>query len=263
MRACAARSGRSRVSCSAAAALATRPHGLLVVPPLDGHGGLDAVGGARRLRSRPPPALGERDRVVGVAQRPHDLAPEGARRAEMGQGGERGPVAVAFEGARMGTLEVRGRGVEVACPELDDPELAEDEGPHAARPRRRSRGRHRARAARARCAARRPDRRAGALRRGPIAALLAANWTRRSAATSASPSLGAVQIGLRARHGRRERAARRRRRARAPARPRRAPRHRLEDRPQGAHLAVDHHVEPACPGQVGGEVPGAPGGCMA
>jgi hypothetical protein len=33
--------------------------------------------------------------------------------------------------------------------------------------------------------------------------------------------------------------------------------HRLEDGPQRAHLAVDHHVEPACRGEFGREVPGA------
>ena len=44
---------------------------------------------------------------------------------------------------------------------------------------------------------------------------------------------------------------------------RRAARHRLEDRPQGAHLAVDHHREPARGGQLRREVPGASGGGVA
>ena len=162
----------------------------------------------------------------------------------------------------MGTLEVRGRGVEVACPELDDAELAEDEGPHAG-----DQG-----------VAREDgiaiEQRAGGVQRGDRIAAQApfVEDDRRPAGGELDAAvgrderlalLGEVKIGL----GAGMVAASEQRPAEGERELRRGldefRRHRLEDRPQGAHLAVDHHVEPACPGQVGGEVPGAPGGCMA
>ena len=67
-----------------------------------------------------------------MAQRAQELAAERARHGEVRRGGEGGPVVAAVEGVGVGPLEMRGRGVEVAGPELDDAELSEDEGAHAA-----------------------------------------------------------------------------------------------------------------------------------
>ena len=106
--------------------------GLLALAALDGDGRLHAVGGTRRLGPPPAAAHREPDGLVGVAQRAQELAAERARHREVGGGGEGGPVVARVEGVGVGPLEVRGRRVEVAGPELDDAELSEDEGPHAA-----------------------------------------------------------------------------------------------------------------------------------
>ena len=97
----------------------------------------------------------------------------------------------------------------------------------------------------------------------PIAALLAANGARRSGRDERLAFLGAAQVGLRARviAAREQRAAERERElGRGLDEP---ARHRLEDGPQRAHLAVDHHVEPARRGEVGREIPGAARGRVA
>ena len=75
--------------------------------------------------------------------------------------------------------------------------------------------------------------------------------------------LGAAQVGLRPgviaarEQGTPERERELGRRVHAVAR------HRLEDGPQRAHLAVDHHLEPARGGELGGEIPGVARGGVA
>src|SRR6185437_17167901 len=72
------------------------------------------------------------DGLVGVAKRAQELTAEGAGHREVGRGRERRPVVARVERIRVGPIEMRERGVEIAGPELDDAELAQDEGPHAA-----------------------------------------------------------------------------------------------------------------------------------
>ena len=198
LRACTARSGRSRVSCSASDARATRRLGLVALAALDGDGRLHAVGGTRRLRPSPAAAHGEPDGLVGVAQRAQDLAAERARHREVRGGGEGGPVVARVDGVGVGPLEMRGRGVEVAGPELDDAELSEDEGAHAAAQVAaledgglRSSSSRAARSAALGSPRRRPSYR-------PIAARLAAKGARRLRRHERLALLGAAQVGLRA-----------------------------------------------------------------
>ena len=236
--------------------------GLLALAPLDGDGRLHAVGGTRRLRPSPPAAHRELDGLVGVAQRALELAAERARHREVGRGGEGGPVVAPVEGVGVGPLEMRGRRVEVAGPELDDAELSEDEGPHAA----------------AQVAALEDGGLVAQLAGGPerglrIAAQAALVQAHRgSAGGERGPALrryeslaflGAAQVGL----GAGVVAAREQRTAEGEGELGRGldepARHRLEDGAQRAHLAVDHHGEPARRGEVGREIPGAARGRMA
>ena len=158
---------------------------------------------------------------------------------------------------------MRGRRVEVAGPELDDAELAEDEGPHAAAQLAavedgglRSRSSRAAQSAAFGSPRRRPSYK-------PIAALLAANGRPALRRYERLAFLGAAQVGLRAGvvAAREQRTAERERELGRGLDE--LARHRLEDGPQRAHLAVDHHVEPARRGEVGREIPGAARGRVA
>ena len=148
-----------------------------------------------RSRRRPPapivPSRGaRRASTASSAWRSarSELAAERARHREVRAGGEGGPVVARVDGVGVGPLEMRGRGVEVAGPELDDAELAEDEGAHAAAQIAALEDAGCARAARARPAARASGRRAGGPRTSPSRLGWRRTDARRSGGTSASPS---------------------------------------------------------------------------
>ena len=105
--------------------------GFVALAPLDGDGRLHAVRGTRQLRSSPTAPRSQLDGLVGMAHRARELAAERARHGEVRRGGESRPVVACVEGVGIGPIEMRSRGLEVAGPELDDAQLAEDEGAHA------------------------------------------------------------------------------------------------------------------------------------